>query len=151
MRNAQSAPDFTGYRDFVAAYNAARQAAITVFGPRWDLHPAAYVWARLPAAWACVRVAGKQVSLTSPGAHAPLSDDGIGWRWSKAPRDRKLPVARFWPSGELPIGPDYALAPSAAKPPKPRPVPSGEAQKRRRPSGVNLPSGYEQDPEWVLP
>jgi hypothetical protein len=84
-------PRFRAYADFVPVFNAARWAAIAAYGPRWDLHPEAYVWARLPAPWVGVRVAGTD----------------RGSRWSPGIRDHKLPVARFWPKGRLPIGPDY--------------------------------------------
>ena len=68
--------DRRDYALFVPLFNAARQAAMAEFGPRWDFGPQAFVWARLPAAWVRVRVA-----------------NGTGLRLSKAPRDQKLPVA----------------------------------------------------------
>jgi hypothetical protein len=175
------APTFSSYEDFVPAFNAARQAAREVFGERWSLHPQAHVWARLPAAWTRVRVAGKpptrqkldlptllsqQTGLppeTDPTellraldstAHEPLSDEAIGQRWSRAPRDQKLPIARFWPGGQLPVGPEYAGSAPAAKP---RLVHRAEPAKPRRPSGIGLPSGYEQardgfyiEPRWIV-
>jgi hypothetical protein len=123
------ASSFTCYEDFVPVFNAARQAAIAEFGERWSLHPQAYVWARLPAEWVRVQVAGKRTpDLLPPSrfvsarsgagdwsslpARDRLSDEIVGTRWSTAPRDQKLPVARFWPGGELPIGPEYAAATS---------------------------------------
>jgi hypothetical protein len=134
---ATPAPTFTGYADFTPAFNEARWNCAAVYGDRWDLHPHAYIWARLPVEWVCVRVAGRN-------------------RWSKAPRDQKLPVARFWPNGELPVGPEYEAGAPITKPSKP-PVHHAEPEKRRRPSGVNLPSGYEQaedgfyiEPRWIV-
>jgi hypothetical protein len=88
---------FRGYEDFVPVFNAARQAAIAEFGPNWHRYPQSYVWARLPVEWTRVRVAAAGVQ---------------GSRWSTAPRDQRLPVARFWPGGELPIGPEYAAVTS---------------------------------------
>jgi hypothetical protein len=79
---------FRGYDDFVPAFNAARHAAIAAYGPRWSLIPEARVWARLPRTWVNVQLTGR--------------------RSSTAPRDYKLPVARFWPGGRLPIGTAYA-------------------------------------------
>jgi hypothetical protein len=95
-------PTFTDYESFVPAFTAARKAAIAEFGPNWHLHPQAFIWARLPIAWVRVRVAG--------GIRLP--DAVVGSRWSTAPRDQRLPVARFWPGGELPIGPEYAMVTS---------------------------------------
>jgi hypothetical protein len=84
----RSHPHYRGYDDFVPAFNAARHAAIAAYGERWALNPDARVWARLPAAWVTVKL--------SQG------------RTSTAPRDQRLPAARFWPKGRLPIGPEYA-------------------------------------------
>jgi hypothetical protein len=169
MPTAEAAPTFNSFEDFLPAFNAARHAAIAVFGERWDLHPQAYVWARLPTAWTQVRVAGRTIPRpirarfdepTKDSGQAPrerLPDDVISERWSRAPRDQKLPTARFWENQELPIGPDYALSPPTAKPSKPRLVRNAEPQKIRRPSGIGLPSGYEQErdgfylePKWVV-
>lgn len=85
------AASFRGYDDFVPAFNAARRAAIAALGERWYLVPGASQWARIPAPWAACKVFG---------------------RVSNAPRDRRLPAAQFWPSGAMPIGPEYA-APDA--------------------------------------
>jgi hypothetical protein len=166
-----SPPSFTAYADFMPAFTAARQAVVAVFGSRWDLHPQAYVWARLPAAWAQVRVAGKATPHRLPARFDPpldvpwsrlpvrerLPDEVVGERWSKTPRDRKLPVAKFWPNGSLPIGPEYALSAPAAKPVKPRLVHNVEPAKPRRPSGIGLPSGYDRadgdfyiEPRWIV-
>jgi hypothetical protein len=163
-----AAPSFTSFEGFTLAFNKARHAAIAVFGERWDLHPQAYVWARLPTAWAQVRVAGQTIPRPIPARFDTptmdswqkprdrLPDEVIGERWSRAPRDQKLPVARFWPGGVLPIGPTYASGP-AAKPVKSKRVRNAEPQKVRRPSGIGLPSGYEQErdgfylePRWVV-
>lgn len=135
---AQPAPSFAGYADFARAFNAARAAVAEVFGPRWHLHPQAYVWARLPAALASVLV------------EAPKGDQD-GQRWSKAPRDQKLPIARFWPGGELPIGPEYAGSPTQLKPTKLQRVRDAEPVTKRRPSGISLPSGRERaDADWYV-
>ena len=83
----KAGPSFKGYEDFVPAYNAARHAAIAAHGEAWYLVPGASTWARIPAKWAACKVYG---------------------RVSHAPRDRRLPAAQFWPSGALPIGPEYA-------------------------------------------
>jgi hypothetical protein len=95
---AKPAPTFIGYEDFVPAYNAARRALITEVGEHWHLYPQYYRWARLPVAWVQVRVAGR----TQAGE--------LGERWATASRDHRLPIARFWPDGQLPIGPEYAGA-----------------------------------------
>lgn len=89
---------FRGYDDFVPVFNAARWAAIAVYGDRWSINPEAFVWARLPRNWVRVQVGPKQAR-----------------HFSVAPRDRKLPVARFWPKGRLPIGPDYAEPPASRR------------------------------------
>jgi hypothetical protein len=93
----KGAPSFRGYDDFVAAYNAARHAAIDALGERWYLVPGASQWARIPAKWAACKVFG---------------------RVSNAPRDQRLPAAQFWPSGTLPVGPEYAapVAPATVVP-----------------------------------
>jgi len=78
---------FRGYDDFVVAYNAARANIAASLGANWHLVPAAYQWARVPAPWASCKVFG---------------------RTSKAPRDMRLPNARYWPDGTLPVGPEYA-------------------------------------------
>lgn len=83
----KASPSFKGYDDFVPAYNAARAAIAAELGENWHLAPGAYRWARVPVAWVRCPVYG---------------------RVSTAPRDMRIPVARFWPSGEMPIGPDYA-------------------------------------------
>jgi hypothetical protein len=83
----KSAASFRGYDDFVPAFNAARHAAIAALGQRWYMVPGASQWARIPAPWAACKVYG---------------------RTSTAPRDRRLPAAVFWPSGALPVGPEYA-------------------------------------------
>ena len=83
----KAAASFKGYDDFVAAYNAARHAAIAAHGAGWYLVPGASQWARIPAKWAACKVYG---------------------RVSTAPRDRRLPAAQFWPAGTLPVGPEYA-------------------------------------------
>ena len=88
----KGAPSFRGYDDFVVAYNAARHAAIDALGERWYLVPGASQWARIPAKWAACKVFG---------------------RTSNAPRDQRMPAAQFWPSGTLPIGPEYAAAPDS--------------------------------------
>jgi hypothetical protein len=85
-------PHFRAYADFVPVFNAARRAAIEVYGEGWSINPEAYVWARLPVAWVRCKVAtGKR-----------------SFRFSATSRDHKLPVAKFWPRNRLPIGPEYA-------------------------------------------
>ena len=150
-------PDFVDATDFMPAFNAAKRMAAETFGERWDLNPGAYVWARLPAAWAQVRVAGR----AAPGLHPPskfvsassidwrtprerLPDEIIGERWARAPRDTKLPIARFWPSGCLPIGPEYEGASLPLKPAISKRVRDAEPAPKRRPSGIGLASGYER-------
>lgn len=170
---AKPSLSFEGFADFVPAFNAARQAAAEVFGPRWDLHPAAFVRARLPAAWAHTKVAGRTVPRLHPPSafHRASPDDGdslsarnrlpdevIGARWSQAPRDQKLPVARFWPGGVLPVGPDYEASPPIVKPAKPRLiVRNADPPKPRRPAGIGLASGYDRadgdfyaEPRWLV-
>jgi hypothetical protein len=93
---ATSAPTFKNYDDFIVAYNKARWALIAEVGENWHLYPQYYVWARLPLAWVQTRVAGR------------LLNGELGDRWSTSSRDHRLPIARFWPSGELPVGPEYA-------------------------------------------
>src|SRR5262245_11867802 len=78
---------YKAYADFVLAFNQARHACIRRHGDNWHLVPGASVWARIPAAWASVKVFG---------------------RVSHAPRDQRFPAAEFWPGGVLPIGPEYA-------------------------------------------
>jgi hypothetical protein len=86
---------FRGFDDFVPAFNAARYAAIAMHGENWWLRPEACLKARLPRAWAkCV---GKYHS-------------------SKGLRDVNFPVARFWPNGMLPAGPEYATDDAAEQP-----------------------------------
>jgi hypothetical protein len=97
---AKPAPTFTGYEDFVPAFNVARRALIAEVGINWHLHPEYYVWARLPIMWVQVRVA------------SPTPADELHERWSVSPRDHRLPIGRFWPSGSMPHGPEYAEATS---------------------------------------
>jgi hypothetical protein len=115
--------------DFVPDLMQAREAATAEFGERWDLQPEAFIRARLPAQWASVQVVS-----------------GKGHRTSRAPRDQKLPIARFWPGGVLPVGPIYEAPASTATP-----------QRKRRPSGIGLPSGFDRvgddfycEPRWLV-
>jgi hypothetical protein len=94
----EATPTFIGYDDFVIAYNAARRALIAEVGDNWHLYPEYYVWARLPVEWVRVRVAGR----TQAGE--------LGERWAMSSRDHRLPIGRFWPSGSMPHGPEYAEA-----------------------------------------
>jgi hypothetical protein len=57
------------------------------------------VIARLPAAWVACKVFG---------------------RVSKSPRDVRMPAARFWPNGLLPIGPEYVEDYAREAPPRPQ-------------------------------
>jgi hypothetical protein len=166
----QPKPSFVSFEDFEPAYTAARQRCAAVYGENWHLHPQAYIWARLPVEWVRVEVAGRTTPLPlkprlDPNRFAgwdqlpkrePLPDEVIGKRWSRAPRDVRLPVARFWPDG-LPIGPEYESGPPTTKPSKPRLVRNAEPQKPRRPSGIGLASGRERaegdfyiEPRWLV-
>jgi hypothetical protein len=94
-RATRIAKSFTGYDDFVPAFNAARHAAIAALGARWYLEPGASLYGRVPAAWASCKVYGRS---------------------SNAPRDQRFPAAQYWPGGMLPAGPEYetlAAAPFA--------------------------------------
>ncbi len=59
---------------FFKAMVAARFACAAVYGPRWDLHPEATMWVRLP----------------------PHQDRPGRPRGGYARRDYKVPVAKFW-------------------------------------------------------
>jgi hypothetical protein len=85
---------FRGYDDFMPAFAVAREAAIREHGPKWWANPDACRWARVPAAW--VHWKGFSRSGTSP-------------------RDMHFPLGKFWPGGELPIGPEYAAPVSVAQ------------------------------------
>jgi len=76
------------------AFGAARFRAIDAVGPRWWMDPDYSRWARVPAAW--VNWKGATRSGTSP-------------------RDMHFPAGRFWPGGELPLGPEYAAPVSVAQ------------------------------------
>jgi hypothetical protein len=115
------AASFRGYDDFVVAYNAARHAAIAELGQAWYLVPGASVWARVPNAWVACKVYG---------------------RTSTAPRDRRLPAAQFWPSGELPTGPEYA-APAATIPPCDYRVRLGELAGKHRKMVADMRAGWD--------
>jgi len=80
-------PVFKGYDDFCPAVVTAKNAAAAELGLHWHLVAGASVLATLPAAWVACKVFG---------------------RTSKSPRDVRLPAARFWANGLLPVGPDYA-------------------------------------------
>ena len=77
---------FKSYEDFSPVSFAAKCAAVDAHGLLWALVPGASVLARLPAPWTACKVFG---------------------RVSRSPRDVRLPAARFWPNGALPIGPEY--------------------------------------------
>jgi hypothetical protein len=78
---------YKSYDDFSAASVAAKRAVAADVGMHWHLVPGASAMARLPAAWTACKVYG---------------------RVSKSPRDVRLPAAHYWPTGALPIGPEYA-------------------------------------------
>ena len=78
---------FKGFDDFMPVFRAAREAAKAEHGEKWWANPNASLWARVPAAW--VHWKGLSVSGTSP-------------------RDLHFPLGKYWPGGELPIGPEYA-------------------------------------------
>jgi hypothetical protein len=88
-------PVFKGYDDFTLAVMAAKNAAVSELGLHWRLMPGASVLATLPAAWVACKVFG---------------------RTSKSPRDTRLPAARFWANGLLPVGPEYAAEYAWEKP-----------------------------------
>jgi hypothetical protein len=83
---------FRGYDDFSPVFTAAKFAAIAVGGPQWWADSALCRKARLPVAWV------KWKGACSSGT---------------CYRDVNMPVGRFWPGGEMPMGPEYA-APAAA-------------------------------------
>lgn len=80
------AKSFKNYDDFSAANVAAKRAVAADVGLHWHLVPGASAMARLPAAWTACKVFS---------------------RVSRSPRDVRLPAARYWPNGTLPIGPEY--------------------------------------------
>ena len=86
LRITQS-KSYSGFDDFMPAFNAARALAREAHGDRWHLNPDARMCARLPSAW----VAAKGLSGTY-----------------RSPRDVAFPRARFWPGEALPNGPEYA-------------------------------------------
>jgi hypothetical protein len=69
------------------AFRAAREAAIRDAGAYWWAKPNVSMWARVPPSW----VAWKGFS-----------------RSGSSPRDLHFPLGKYWPGGELPIGPEYA-------------------------------------------
>lgn len=85
---------YRGFDDFMPAFAAARALVIAECGVRWYLNPDVCRGARVPPAW--VRWKGLSVSGTSP-------------------RDLHFPVGRFWPGGQLPVGPEYAAPASVAQ------------------------------------
>lgn len=91
---------YQGYADFQAAHTLAKYAAYFELGPYWKLVRGASVRARLPATW--VRC---PVSLISSGAANGPGKSRV-LRYSKSPRDIRLPAACFWEHG-LPEGPEY--------------------------------------------
>ena len=82
-----SAKSFKAWADFTPALMAARKAAVAALGERWHLVPGASVWARVPTAWVSCKVFARS---------------------SVTPRDIRMPAAKFWPAGALPIGAEYA-------------------------------------------
>jgi hypothetical protein len=80
------AKSFKGYDDFSAANVAAKRAVAADVGLAWHLVSGASVLARLPATWTACKVFA---------------------RVSRSPRDVRLPAARYWPNGILPVGPVY--------------------------------------------
>jgi hypothetical protein len=78
---------FKGFDDFMPAFRAAREAAIAEHGDQWWANPHTCLKGRVPTAW--VTWKGKASSGSSY-------------------RDLNMPVARYWPGGQLPVGPVYA-------------------------------------------
>ena len=76
---------YTGYDDFQADWGRAKALAFAT-DQRWSVRPESFVYARIPAKWTRVRVFGRVIT---------------------GPRDVKLPVGEYWPSGALPVGPEY--------------------------------------------
>jgi hypothetical protein len=99
VRSARLAPKFKGYDDFSPAHTAAKRAACAELGLLWTLVPGASMPVRLPAAWVACKVFG---------------------RVSKSPRDVRMPAARVWPNGLLPIGPEYFEDYAREAPPRPQ-------------------------------
>ena len=120
-RSTASAPvSFRNATDFVPAYRAALEAIGSRYGREyWHLHPAAYVWARVPDRWL---------------AH-PI-------------KDRRLPAAEFWPGGRLPVGPVYAPPPPPAKPSYPVPATPEAVAAWAKTHGLVLFGGIWVDP-WA--
>lgn len=85
---------FRGFDDFMPAFTAAREAAILEHGAKWWANPDASIWARVPPGW----VAWKGYS-----------------RSGTSPRDMHFPLGKYWPGGELPLGPDYAAPVTVAQ------------------------------------
>lgn len=85
---------FRGFDDFMPVLSAARAGAMREHGSKWWANPEASIMARVPASW-------------------------VAWKGSarsgSSPRDLHFPLGRFWPGGELPIGPDYAAPASVAQ------------------------------------
>jgi hypothetical protein len=93
-RPARARLSFRSYDDFMPAFSLARGRVIREVGDRWWMTPDYSRWARVPAAW--VNWKGQTRSGTSP-------------------RDMHFPLGRFWPNGELPLGPHYAAPVSVAQ------------------------------------
>jgi antirestriction protein ArdC len=88
-RNASvlPAPTIRDYDSFIAALAIAKAGACRVAGMRWAIKPGASVLARVPSRWVACKVFN---------------------RTSRAPRDMRLPAAKFWPGSVLPAGADIA-------------------------------------------
>jgi hypothetical protein len=78
---------FKGFDDFMPQFRASRAAAIAEHGEQWWANPAVCRKGRVPTAWVTWR--GKASSGSTY-------------------RDLNMPMGRYWPSGEMPLGPDYA-------------------------------------------
>lgn len=78
---------YRGYDDFSPDFTAAKFAAMAAHGSHWWANPDVSRKARLPIAWV------KWKGACSSGT---------------CYRDVNMPAAEYWPSGELPIGPEYA-------------------------------------------
>ena len=86
-KQAKPRNTFKTAEEFFSAFNDARNRCRSEFGEKWYLNPCACLKARVPNSW--ISLKGQMGTWTSP-------------------RDVNFPVARFWSTNTLPIGPEYA-------------------------------------------